>query len=97
MANHTSAEKSPPRERQGIQTEVWEQYKSSLDALLQEMLEQNSGQAQVPDGEALHGMVTDAVTAVLVESDLLEKFVAKTVHNYFNDAGEKLQEKLIPR
>ncbi len=85
--NETTTNPTPP----GVQEKTWDKFKGAFQELLLEVAPSSSntanssGPATQPDD--LRKMVTEAVSAVLLESDLLEKLVQRILQNQMKAEG----------
>jgi hypothetical protein len=74
-----------------VSEQTWSDYKDALGKVMSEMAPPGGGGGAVdaPSTESLRQMVNDAVSAVLIESNFLEKFVSKKVKSFLEGEGKE--------
>lgn len=75
MASTQESTKTPA----GVQAETWDRFKDALEDLLRQAAPASSSGSGGAQPDDLRKMVTEAVSAVLLESELLEKLVQRTL------------------
>lgn len=89
---------SPPT---GVDDATWERYRSALEGLVSEMVPAHPGEeggvASAPSSEEMRKLVTEAVSAVLLESDLLEKLVGRILRNLLRSGDGGVASEFLPK
>lgn len=76
----------------GVSEQTWADYKSALGKVLSEMTPPSSGgdgEGGGPSGDEVRSMVNDAVSAVLIESNFLDKFLSKKIKSFLDGEGQE--------
>ena len=79
----------------GVTEQAWLEYKTAFETVLSEMATAGESVAGVAGTEELRQMISEAISAVLIESHFLEKFVSKQIKTHLSQAGNDLST-LLP-